>query len=172
MGDDLDDEAEITPDGRYVVFSSGSTNLGTGPPAPAPYDRDILVRDRVTQTTTKVGIDDATGLGFETLDFNPSISDDGTKVAWLASGTDENIELRDIAAGTTTLVTPDTKKRGHGCQGELGVHLRRGEHAGRSRPTAAGRASSRSAWATSRATRSTSTFRSRSSAERRGAAPR
>ena len=118
VGDDLDDQAEITPDGRYVVFSSGSTNLGTGPPAAAPYDRDILVRDRLTQTTAKAGIDDATGLGFETLDFNPSISDDGTKVAWLASGTDENIELRDIAAGTTELVTPDNKKRGRGCHGE------------------------------------------------------
>ena len=116
-GDDLDDEAEITPDGRYVVFSSGSSNLGTGPAADAPYDRDILLRDRLTQTTTKVGVDNA-GLGSKDIDFTPSISDDGTKVAWRATGSDENIYLRDIAAGTTTLITPDTKKRGRGCQGE------------------------------------------------------
>ena len=32
--------------------------------------------------------------------------------------TDGNVELRDIAAGTTTLITPDTKKRGRGCKGE------------------------------------------------------
>ena len=45
--------------------------------------------------------------------------------------------------------------------GRGGVHLRRGEHAGRLARRQAGRASSRSAWATSRATRSTSTSRSR-----------
>ncbi len=117
-GDDIEDGGDISADGRYVAFSSSSTNLGPGPPGGAPYGRDVYVRDRVTQTTVRASVDASGGLT-EALDYNPSISADGTKVAYIASDNHENIFVRNLVTNTTKLATPQTKDRGDDCSKRL-----------------------------------------------------
>src|SRR5439155_1267798 len=73
----------ISADGRFVAFSSGSTNL-------VPGDTngwiDIFVRDRLAGATERVSV--ASG-GAEANDssFNPAISGDGRFVAFSSSAT-------------------------------------------------------------------------------------
>jgi Tol biopolymer transport system component len=102
----------ISSDGRYVAFDSdailvaGDTNGKV----------DIFVHDRQTVTTTRVSV--ATG-GVEVDDpsYSPSISADGRYVAFesiatdlVAPATNGNVHIfvRDLLAGTTTLVSVDS----------------------------------------------------------------
>ncbi|MET0622771.1 MAG: Calx-beta domain-containing protein [Pyrinomonadaceae bacterium] len=105
--------SRITPDGRYVVFSSGSTNMVSGVRDTASLD--VFRRDLHTNTTelvtfnkwgTRAGDDDS---------WNAVVSDDGRFVAFqseAASLVEEadfsfsnDIFLRDMAAGTTRLLS-------------------------------------------------------------------
>lgn len=82
----------ISDDGRYVAFGSDANNLvGNDTNAFCPgYDDNILVscyeafvRDRATQTTTRVSIaDDGTQGDFRT--YAPSISGDGSTIAFVS----------------------------------------------------------------------------------------
>lgn len=111
--------ASITPDLRYVAFSSFANNLvadddnGT---YPDPTCHDIFVRDRLNGTTERVSIG---SLGEEGNDasWHPAISADGRYVAFTsyadnlvasdANGV-EDVFLRDRVAGTTELVSLDS----------------------------------------------------------------
>jgi hypothetical protein len=92
----ISDMPQITPDGRYVVFRSGCTNLATGNPADDTNGNwDIFVHDRDTDgngiydeagkvKTIRVSINNA---GEQTNHSNfgnsyPSISDDGRFVCF------------------------------------------------------------------------------------------
>jgi len=110
----------ITPDGRFVVFSSDAYDL-------IRFDtnnqRDVFVRDRDpdangildegNETTVRVSVDSA-GLAANGASTGGAISDDGTKVAFqsdadnLAAGDGNgatDVFVRDLVAGTTTLVS-------------------------------------------------------------------
>jgi Tol biopolymer transport system component len=111
-GDEFDEDASISPDGRFVAFSSTSSNLA---PGAVGGERDVYVRDLLTQTTTRVSVD-AAGVALEAGDYNPSISAGGTKVAFISSTLKfDDIRVRDLTAATTTLATPHTPDRGDGC---------------------------------------------------------
>ncbi|UXI70292.1 Ig-like domain-containing protein [Tahibacter amnicola] len=97
----------ITPDGRYVLFSSLASNLDPR------TDQGIFVRDRVAQTTALVSI----GFAGEAIVGNywdrPRISDDGTTVAFATSaslgpgyGAEHfRILVRNLQSGQTTLAS-------------------------------------------------------------------
>jgi Calx-beta domain-containing protein/WD40 repeat protein len=100
----------ISGDGRFVAFTSPSTNLD-----PADTDRilDVFVRDLQTNTTTLAsrasGADGAKANG-----FTPAISADGRYVAFQAFSTNldptgsnglGDIFMRDLQANTTTLAS-------------------------------------------------------------------
>jgi len=104
----------ISADGRFVAFSSDATNLVPGDDTNS--SRDILVRDRLTNTTTRVSVDSA-GNQANSSSFVPSISADGRFVAFYSEATnlvpgDTNntydIFVRDRLTNTTTRVSLDS----------------------------------------------------------------
>jgi Tol biopolymer transport system component len=103
----------ITPNGRYVVFESTSTNIVPGDTNGAS---DIFLRDRELGTTTRLSVS-STGEQGDAGSFYPSISDDGRFVAFESLATnlvadDTNgvydIFLHDRATGQTRRVNVST----------------------------------------------------------------
>ena len=100
----------VSSDGRFVAFYSVSTNL-------VENDRnnvaDIFVRDRVSATTVRASVG-PNGIEASVDSTFPTISGDGRMVAFAStapefapalSGGHQQIYVRDLAAGTTELVS-------------------------------------------------------------------
>jgi hypothetical protein len=108
----------VSVDGRYVVYESDASDLVAGDANGAI--RDILLYDRVNDTTTLVS-KDASGGSANSSSFTPSISADGRYVVYysfannLVAG-DTNatgdIFLYDTVNDTTTLISKDTSGGG------------------------------------------------------------
>ena len=120
-GNNSSDSPVLSDDGQIIAFRSYASDLvandlngGSG---------DVFVRDLQTGVTTLVSVNAAgTGSGNSSSD-GPSISGDGRYVAFESYATDlatpatngyQNIFVRDLQAGTTTLVSIDTAGDGGG----------------------------------------------------------
>lgn len=106
------DSADLSSDGRFVVFESVATNLVTGD---TNGENDIFRHDRAVATTVRVSLD-LEELQTDAGSFLPSISGDGNLVAFespatnLVAGPDDgltDIFLRRIPAGTTERLSTD-----------------------------------------------------------------
>jgi hypothetical protein len=111
QGNDGSYEPFISGDGRYVVFSSSATNL-TAEGGELGV-RHVYRFDRVTNTTVLVDrADGASGAVGNTTSRDPSISDDGDRVAW--SSASNNLVPGDTNGETDVFVrvisTNDTRK--------------------------------------------------------------
>lgn len=84
-------DPSITPDGRYVVFASSAGNLV---PDDHNGERDVFVRDIQIGQTFRVSVD-MNGQDANGDSYSPSISDDGTRVAF-------GSEARDLVPGATS----------------------------------------------------------------------
>lgn len=103
----------ITADGRFVVFSSGSTNWIEGAD-PNAYISNIFLRDRATGAFELISVDNS-GVPGDGYSYYPSVSADGRFVAFRSSSKNfvpnppsyymSNIFVRDRTAGTTELVS-------------------------------------------------------------------
>jgi Tol biopolymer transport system component len=104
----------FSPDGTKVAFVSQATDLGPADNNDAP---DIYVRDLVTGTTTLASVgEEPTGIGNAASDL-PAFSPDRTRVAFQSDSSlvpedvpregavGRDIYVRDLSAGTTTLVS-------------------------------------------------------------------
>jgi hypothetical protein len=102
--------AQITPNGRYIVFTSTASNLVAGD---TNARADVFRHDRTTGETVRISVatGGAQGSGDSVL---PRISDDGNLVAFRSNSFDlvandangvEDIFVRDITAGTTTRIS-------------------------------------------------------------------
>ena len=89
---------DITADGRYVVFSSGASNL-------VPDDTngriDVFVRDLVTETTERISVD-ATGAEANGVSADPMVTADGRFVTFWSTAT--NLAPGGSAAGAIYVV--------------------------------------------------------------------
>jgi len=90
----------ITPDGCQIAFTSSATNL-----APAlPVGRKVFVRNRCTNNTEAVSLDNTSAV--ITAEVNqPTISDDGCQVLFLSGALTGGLTvplLRDRCQGTTS----------------------------------------------------------------------
>jgi Tol biopolymer transport system component len=100
-GDDWSGYGSLSAEGRYVAFSSSASNLVAGD---TNDDWDVFVRDRLTGVTSRVS---SNTLG----SYGGLITSDGRFVVYQAPSTActracvSNLYLRDLARGTTTLVT-------------------------------------------------------------------
>jgi len=115
-GNGMSDNPIISADGTKVAFTSYATNLQA---VPVTGDRHIYVRDLVAGTTTLASVDasGATGgQGYSGIGAGFDFSADGTKVAFVSdrglvphqgSPAIIALHLRDLVAGTTTLVSID-----------------------------------------------------------------
>jgi Tol biopolymer transport system component len=101
----------ISGDGRVVAFHSDASNLV---PGDTNGRWDTFVRDLAAGTIERVSVSTAGEDSGHIGALNPSISADGRYVAFLAHGSldpsviqhQQEIYIRDRAAGTTTLVRP------------------------------------------------------------------
>jgi len=113
IGNDKHAEASTSGDGRYVVFSSNSTNLVHGD---SNGEFDVFVRDTFNMTTNRVSVSSA-GLEADGVSYRATISGDGRYVAFTSAATnlvagdsngEDDVFLRDRNAGTTTRVSVDS----------------------------------------------------------------
>src|SRR5262249_8774315 len=77
-GNGTSSEPTISADGRYVAFTSDSDNLVSGD---TNFETDVFVRDRQTNTTTRVSVATA-GTQGDSFSNTPSISADGRYVTY------------------------------------------------------------------------------------------
>ena len=123
-GNDDSFEASISPDGRFIAFTSYANNLV---PDDTNGASDVFIRDLLTGVTSRVSV--STG-GTEGNDgsFSPSVSVDGTKVAFASYadnlvGGDTNgtvdVFVRNAAVATTTLVSVNATMSGPGNAGSF-----------------------------------------------------
>ncbi len=116
----------ISPDGRYVLFSSAANNLvltaNTNPiPIEIPAKLNVYLRDRSNDVTTLVSVNLAGTGGGNGDSFAMGISSNGQYALFESSATDlvpgdpnpannmaKDIYLRDMVSGTTTLVSVST----------------------------------------------------------------
>jgi len=83
QGDRISSYPSISPDGRYVAFHSFATNLV---PGDTNDQSDIFIRDLTEGTTTRVSIAPE-GTQTDGNSYNPSVSSDGTWVAFQSTAT-------------------------------------------------------------------------------------
>jgi hypothetical protein len=110
VGNQASHNAQMTPDARFVVFLSASTNLVAGD---TNATLDVFVRDTQANTTTRVSLTTAgtqSALGGSVAD----ISADGRYVAFVSAGTEfsagdtngkTDVFLRDTMLNTTTRIS-------------------------------------------------------------------
>jgi len=100
----------VSADGRYVAFASDATNLVAGD---TNHATDVFVYDRQAKTTTRVSL--AAGGGqTDEASFSPSLSADGSVLAFVSRATDlvsgdtaggENVFVRDLEGGQNIRVS-------------------------------------------------------------------
>jgi Tol biopolymer transport system component len=113
-GNGASSEASLTPDGRFVVFTSDASDLVVGD---INEKRDVFVRDLVAQTTALVSVNAAgTGSG-DGESSQGHVTPDGRYVAFtswagnlVAGDTNQLADAfrRDLTAGTTVLISINT----------------------------------------------------------------
>jgi Tol biopolymer transport system component len=119
----------ITPNGRWIIFSSNATNLVEDDDN---NQRDVFLHDRKTGRTTLVSIahDGAQGTGVSG-NYASAVSNNGKLVAFPAGSTNlvpsdgngvVDMFLRDLRAGTTTRISVGpTGTEGDGFSGSAGI---------------------------------------------------
>lgn len=100
----------ISADGKKIVFVSNATNLVAGDTNDAA---DVFLYNRVTQTTTRLSVT-AAGIQGDGDSIDPTISDDGTIVAFSSlattfaaadSNTNNDIYIKTLATGALQCLT-------------------------------------------------------------------
>jgi Ca2+-binding RTX toxin-like protein len=114
-GNDNSYSPSISADGRFVAFSSRASNIV---PGDTNKTSDIFVRDRLTNTTTRVSVDSAGNQrNGSDLFTTPSISAGGLFVAFESGASNivpgdtnssQDIFVRDTLTNTTTRVSVDS----------------------------------------------------------------
>ncbi|MGE0431216.1 MAG: TolB family protein [Planctomycetota bacterium] len=108
------DNPSLSSTGQYVAYQSAATDIVTGD---TNSRIDIFVRDNINGTVSRVSLSNAGAQVFDADCINPSISDDGNRIAFQSSSanlvtgdtnTFSDIFVRDRSAGTTTRVSVST----------------------------------------------------------------
>ncbi|HEX8148507.1 MAG TPA: Calx-beta domain-containing protein [Pyrinomonadaceae bacterium] len=119
----------VSPDGRFVLFTSGASDLVAGDNNGAGSDNgvDVFLRDTVAGTTRLVSVNQSgtTGGG---ASGSPAMTPDGRFVVFLSAAEDlvpndtnkvQDVFVRDLQANTTSLVTVNTSGAAAGLQNLL-----------------------------------------------------
>jgi Tol biopolymer transport system component len=104
-------QSALSADGRYLAFASEGPNVV---PGDTNNGADIFLRDRMLGTTVRVSVS-SMWVGADAMSLSPSISADGRYVAFTSWASNlvpsgliaiPNVYVRDVVAGTTTLIGP------------------------------------------------------------------
>jgi Tol biopolymer transport system component len=104
----------VSSNGQFVAFYSDADNLVTGD---TNGFRDVFVRDLVAGTNYLVSVNTNGNASGDSMSFDPAISGDGRYVAFTSSADNlvagdtnraQDVFVRDLQAGTTTLVSVST----------------------------------------------------------------
>ena len=118
-----------TPDGRFVLFSSGASDLG---PTDTNGTTDAYVRDLPLGTTTLVSLNSAGTDSGNALSGAGAMTPDGRFVAFPSEASDlgptdtngtTDVYLRDLQLGTTTLVSVNSVGTDSGNNFSFSTHL-------------------------------------------------
>ncbi|HEX8458649.1 MAG TPA: Calx-beta domain-containing protein [Pyrinomonadaceae bacterium] len=110
---------QMTPDGRYVVFSSSARDLTSD----LITGENIFVRDMQTGATELVSVNAAGTGSAGGFSYSPAISDDGRYVAFTSNASDlvgndtnrnTDVFVRDRQTGTTELVSVNSAGKASG----------------------------------------------------------
>jgi Tol biopolymer transport system component len=109
QGDSVSQAPVISGTGRYIAFESQATNFA---PAASDGTGQIYLRDRRAGTTTLASVSSAGAVG-DNFSVGPVMARGGKRVAFLSfaanlvpnATTGRGVYLRDVAAGTTSLVS-------------------------------------------------------------------
>lgn len=113
---------EITPDGRYVVFQSSSSNLVTGD---TNITSDVFIKDLNTGSIERVSVD-SSGTQGNGWSYEPTVSADGRYIAFLSASSNlvaadtnssDDVFLHDRQTGATERVSVSSS----GGQGNFGA---------------------------------------------------
>ena len=105
----------VTPDGRFVLFTSAANNLTPGDNS--FLRSDVFLRDRLSNTTTLVSVNYSGTGGGNGNSSSGLVSTNGRYVVFESDATDlvvgdtnnaTDVFLRDLQAGTTSLVSVST----------------------------------------------------------------
>jgi uncharacterized repeat protein (TIGR01451 family) len=109
-GNNVSQQVSISADGTKVAFSSSATNLD---PKDTDLNTDVYVKDLLTGNIALASTNDAGTKGIGNSD-NPSLSADGTKIAFESSATNldpadtgvtEDVYVKDLLTGNITLAS-------------------------------------------------------------------
>lgn len=117
---------DVSTDGRYVVFSSTATNLGLGN---LNGEGDVLLYDRQAQTVAQINVapNGTPANGPIVLLSKAFIAGDGRSVVFASGATNlvandtnasPDVFVRNLAAGTTTLISASTTTPGVPANGD------------------------------------------------------
>lgn len=104
----------ISDDGRFIVFSSKAPNIVTGD---VNLVSDVFLRDNMTRATTLISVNTGGATPGDDASTAPSISGNGRFVVFQSKATNltadatggfQQIFVRDVQLGTTTLVSRST----------------------------------------------------------------
>lgn len=105
QANDFNEHAAVSGNGRHVAFMSKAFNLV---PGDTNQKEDVFVHDRITGATERVSLT-PTGSQFPDLSGKPSLSDDGSLVAFMGRLADDDaIWVRDRLAGVTQPISDAT----------------------------------------------------------------
>ena len=119
-GNDQSSAAQISPDGRFVVFRSYASNIAANDHNNA---QDIFVRDLSTGTTQLVSVNSAGTDSGNGESHNPALSPNGRFITFFSFASDlvandsngfDDVFVRDLVAGTTQLVSVNRSGTGSG----------------------------------------------------------
>jgi Tol biopolymer transport system component len=99
------DRPTMSADGRYVAFVSNDQSLAPGQPGPK-YTPDVFLFDRKAGKTTLVSAPRGTAPrdSFGSFSYAPTLSADGSQVAFYSTATDLVAGLRDLNDGDDVFV--------------------------------------------------------------------
>jgi Tol biopolymer transport system component len=106
---------QISPDGRFVLFTSSASDLVSGDNG--LFSLDVFLRDRASNTTTLVSVNLSDAGGGNGNSMSGMVSTNGRFVVFQSDASDlvpgdtngvSDIFLRDLVAGTTALVSVAT----------------------------------------------------------------
>jgi uncharacterized repeat protein (TIGR01451 family) len=122
-GNSASQDPVFSPDGTKIAFESWSADLG---PGDTNSFSDIYLRDLTTGEVTLVSANGAGTSGGNEDSFDPVFSPDGTRIAFVSrandlgptdqdrAASDEDVYVRDLVTGTTSLVSVDAAGTGSG----------------------------------------------------------